>query len=285
MEEEKEENIIKKIAKKQGKYFEEKVLPLLLYVGFIGAIISIIAYIIVVSILIVGFSGSIPASSTIAFAVINAVMGVWLCVLLRYQGVLFAKEDEESKKICALYYSKPIKKRRPQGIKKYWIKSIFIDIGIKGGSAIIFTLGVTFIAIQGSQEPILLLQAFTNLLLFASFGVLSLRGGYKTWLEDHVPFMIMEMKEEEERIENEKQEIEKIKLQEEKEIEPDLVFVDNSIIHSVDDFLRLDNSTSEGIIDEKECTIIHETVYNNIMETCQENKEEDKTNATESSFN
>lgn len=64
----------------------EKIKPVLNYVGFIGATLSSIAYVIIVFVLIKGFQYQ-QTTQTIVFAAVNALVGLVICNFLRVQGV------------------------------------------------------------------------------------------------------------------------------------------------------------------------------------------------------
>ena len=70
--------------------FEEKIKPILTYVGAIGAGLTSIAYIILVIVLIKGFKFQ-QATQTVVFAVANSAVGMIVASFLKYQGVSFAK--------------------------------------------------------------------------------------------------------------------------------------------------------------------------------------------------
>lgn len=83
MEENKEEN--KKTS------FERFVLPVLKYIGIIGASLMSIAYIIIAVILVVGFEQN-ELKGDLIFAIVNAAVGLVIMLFLKIQGISFAKK-------------------------------------------------------------------------------------------------------------------------------------------------------------------------------------------------
>lgn len=93
----------------------KKVENLLLYVGTIGAIISAIAYLMVMIILVMGITTRMQTNQLLIVSIIGGVAGLMITWMLRSQGIAFASNDEESKSIMKAYHaalnkSKPIKK-------------------------------------------------------------------------------------------------------------------------------------------------------------------------------
>lgn len=167
------------------KVFEEKVKPILTYVGLIGAILAAIVYVIAVVVLIFGFQAKTFLQSII-FAVVNAIVGMIISFFLRIQGISFAKELDENKKVLKEYNdAKPKKKPRP--ISYFWFTSTMKDLLTKGVTVAAATVGIIYLVIEGSQDYNLLLLAFANLILFACFGLLALVNAYDYYNEEHIP--------------------------------------------------------------------------------------------------
>lgn len=169
------------------KIFEEKIKPILTYIGTIGAVLAAIMYIIVVFVLIFGFQAQSVVQS-IVFAVINAIIGLVIMFFLKFQGQTFAKELPENQEILKQYNdSKP--KKKNQSMTHYWVSSTIKDVIFKGLTVIITTVGVIYIVIAGSQDYNLLLLALANLILFACFGLLSMASAYDFYNENHIPYL------------------------------------------------------------------------------------------------
>jgi hypothetical protein len=174
--------------------FESKVKPMLTYVGTLGAILTVIAYIILVIVLIFGFKAQ-SITQTIIFAVANGVAGVVVMQFLKIQGISFAKSVEANKEILTEYYNTKTKDKKSKSIKYYWITSITKDIALKAVSIIILTTCVIYIVIEGSQNYLLLAMALVNILMFLCFGLLSLTSAYDFFNDEHIPYIKERLKE------------------------------------------------------------------------------------------
>lgn len=173
---------------KKLKLFEEKILPILSYIGAIGALIMCIAYIIMVFVLINGFKAEKVLQTTV-FAVVNAVVGFVIMQFLKYQGVSFAEMIPENEKILKDYYSSKTKDKKTHSMKYFWVTSVIKDILVKCGFLAITTIGVVYIIIQGSHDYNLLLLAVFNLFMFICFGLLSLVKSFKYFCNTYIPYI------------------------------------------------------------------------------------------------
>ena len=95
--------------------FEEKILPILNYVGIIGACIMAVAYIIAVFVLIKGFKAEELLQTTV-FACVNAATGFIIMQFLKMQGVSFAKMLPENQEIIKKYYKTKTKDKKIRSI-------------------------------------------------------------------------------------------------------------------------------------------------------------------------
>lgn len=199
-----------------GTRFETKVKPILKYVGTIGAVLMSIAYIGVVLLLVFGFNAAASLAQSLAFAAVNAIMGLVIMQFLKVQGIDLAKEIEENKEILKEYFSTKTKDKKFRSIKYYWTISLIKDIVVKGLTLASTTLGIIYIVIIGTQNYAWLLLAAVNLIMFACFGLLALVKAYDFFNESHIPYIqerLNEIKEEQRRKE-EAERAEKEKLAE-----------------------------------------------------------------------
>ena len=173
--------------------FEKRIKPLLQYVGAIGAAIMSIMYIIVIVILIVGFEAHDLKNTTI-FSIVNAIVGLLIMQFLKIQGISFAKNLEENKTLIKEYYGTRTNDKKIKSINSYMVNSTIKDVIIKGLSFIVSSIGIIYIVIQGSRDYMLLLLAAVNLLLFLSFGILSMNNAYEFFNNYHVPYMKEQLK-------------------------------------------------------------------------------------------
>ena len=175
---------------------EKKILPVLNYVGFIGAVIMAIAYIISVFVLIHGFKAEALLQTTI-FACVKAGTGFIIMQFLKVQGESFAKMLPENQELIKKYYKTKTKDKKVHSMKFYWITSVIKDVVVKCLTLGATTVGLIYIVIQGSNDYNMLLLAIVNLLMFICFGFLSLVNAYDFYNNKHVPYMIEQLKNEE----------------------------------------------------------------------------------------
>ena len=176
-------------------FLERKILPVLNYIGIIGAVIMAIAYIIIVFVLINGFKAEALLQTTV-FACVNAAVGFIIMQFLKYQGVSFAKMKPENKEVIDKYYKTKTKDKKLHSIKYFWVTTVIKDIAVKCATLGATTVGIIYIVIQGSNDYNLLLLALVNLLMFVCFGFISLNNAYEFFNNNHVPYMIEQVNKE-----------------------------------------------------------------------------------------
>lgn len=175
--------------------FETRIKPILKYIGTIGATLMCIAYVVIVCIMVFGFSAEHKFMETLCFALVNALVGVIIMQLLKIQGIDFARALPDNMRIISQYNITNTKDKKPHSIKFFWWTSILKDVAIKGISIIVTTLGAVYIVIQGSQDYTLLLLAVVNLIMFICFGLLSLVNAYDFYNEQHIPYILGKIEE------------------------------------------------------------------------------------------
>lgn len=172
---------------------EKKILPVLNYVGLIGAVIMAIAYIISVFVLIHGFKVEALLQTTV-FACVNAGTGFVIMQFLKVQGESFAKMLPENKDLIDRYYKTKTKDKKVHSMRYFWITSVVKDVLVKCLTLGATTVGLIYIVIQGSNDYNMLLLAIVNLLMFICFGFLSLVNAYDFFNQKHVPYMVEQLK-------------------------------------------------------------------------------------------
>ena len=171
---------------------EKKILPILNYVGIIGAVIMTVAYIIAVFVLIRGFKAEALLQTTI-FGCVNAATGFVIMQFLKIQGVSFARMLPENQEIIQRYYKTKTKDKKVHSIKFFWTTSVIKDIIVKCATLAATTIGLIYIVIQGSNDYNLLFLAIVNLLMFVCFGFISLVNAYDFFNNNHVPYMVEQL--------------------------------------------------------------------------------------------
>lgn len=190
-------------------FFEAKIKPILTYIGTIGAALMSVAYVILVCIMIFGFSAH-NAVQTLIFAIINGIVGLMIMQMLKVQGQDFAKQLPENIPILEEYYNTKTKDKKFHSMKYFWIKTVITDTLSKGISIVVSTAGIIYIVIAGSDDYVLLLLAAVNLIMFACFGLLSLSKAYDFFNNQHMVYVKEQLrlyKEEQERVCNDTEEL------------------------------------------------------------------------------
>lgn len=177
--------------------FKKKIVPILNYVGAIGAAITSIMYIIIVIVMIVGMKEK-SFERVALFAAINAAIGLIIMQFLKIQGESFAKNSEENKALIDKYYNTKTKDKKLHSMKYYWITSVIKDIATKVVSVTVSSIGITFIAIEGMHDYTYLLIAISNLFTFIAFGLIKMNDTYDYFNNMQVPYMKEKLKEAEE---------------------------------------------------------------------------------------
>jgi len=174
--------------------FEKRIKPLLQYIGFVGAAITCVAYIIIVVVMIVGFKVNTILQTT-TFSVVNAAIGMIVMQLLKYQGQVFAQNIPENKEILKQYYNAKTADKKHKSMSHYWKFSILKDALIKCVCLAGTSIGLVYIAIEGSKDYKLILLAIANLVMFICFGLLGLNSSYEYFNNQHIPYIKERLKE------------------------------------------------------------------------------------------
>lgn len=178
------------------KKSHEVLLKILNNIGVVGAILAAVADVIFVIIMVLGIKVDAKLSSIVIFAVVNALIGILINVLLRYQGQKYAEIENE--KLCTRYYRKRIKEKKYISMRIWMTLKIVQDIVIKGGTAAFSIFGMVYISITGSKNPIQILMTLATLVLFACFGLMGMNSAYTRFYNIQVPYMKNHLKEGEE---------------------------------------------------------------------------------------
>ena len=175
-------------------FFKEKILPVLNYIGAIGALITSIAYIILVIILIFGFKAEDILQTTV-FALVNAGVGFVIMQFLKYQGITFAENLDDNQKILQQYRQTKTKDKKNHALKYFWITTVVKDLLIKCLMLALTTIGLIYIIIKGSKDFNLIWLSIVNLLMFISFGLLALVKAYKYFNSTYIEYIKEQLQE------------------------------------------------------------------------------------------
>lgn len=203
----------------EQKFFENKLKPMLTYIGTITACITGFAYIFLVVVLIKGFRVQSIFNTTI-FSIITAAVGFCIMQMLKIQGQSFAKNLDENVKVMKDWESLQIaaslqqmKGNKFRSMRYYWFTSVLSDALIKCLTLGLTSIGMVYIVVEGSNDWSLLLLAVVNLLMFIGFGFISLTKTYDFYNQSYIPFIrqqIEQMKTNEKTIETEYKQLQQI---------------------------------------------------------------------------
>lgn len=180
--------------------FEKKIKPILMYVGSIGAVLTAIAYVIIILTMIFGLTVDASIKDTLIFAAVNAVIGFVIMQFLKMQGIAFAKNLPHSQEVVAQWREKhPPKNKKKHRMSYFWVSSIVKDVFTRILLIVITTICVIYLVIRGSHDYTYLLLALVNLIMFACFGLISLVNAHDFYVEQHIPYLEEEINETEKR--------------------------------------------------------------------------------------
>lgn len=153
----------------------------------IGSVIASIADVLFVIIMVVGVKMNVSLSSIIIFAVVNALIGILINVLLRYQGLKYAEIENEE--LCKKFYNKRIKEHKYMPIGMWMGLKTLQDFFIKGATTCFSIFGLIYISIEGSKNPIQILITIVTLILFICFGLIGMNSSYCRFYNIQIPYM------------------------------------------------------------------------------------------------
>jgi len=163
-------------------------------VGIIGAIIAAIADIVCVVIFVLGVN--IEKKSTLSmllFAIINAVIGLVISILLRYQGQKYAEIENDD--LVKKYYRKKVRTKKYISTELWNFLCGIKDFIFKGIGTTVSIFGIVYISIEGSKQPIQILITLVTLLLFACSGLINMNSSYCRYYNIQIPYMEKEIEE------------------------------------------------------------------------------------------
>lgn len=168
-------------------------LKLLNNIGIVGSILAAIADIIFVVIAVVGIKIEVEPFGLVLYSVVNALIGVLISNLLRYQGKKYGEIENEE--LCQEFYNKEIKEKKYLSMNTWMGLKALQDVLMKGCTTAFCIFGVTYITIQGTKNPIQILITLATLVLFACFGLMAMNSAYCRFYNIQIPFMEMKIRE------------------------------------------------------------------------------------------
>lgn len=173
----------------------ELLLKVLNNIGIIGAILAAVADIIFVVIMVVGVHYEDDMQAMVVFATVNALIGILINVLLRYQGQKYAENENEE--LCERFYHKRIREKKYLSMGAWMALKTVEDFLVKGATAAFSVFGFIYISVSGSKNPIQILVTFATLFLFTCFGLMGMNAAYVRFYNIQIPYMELKVKEKE----------------------------------------------------------------------------------------
>lgn len=173
----------------------EVLVKILNNIGIIGSILAAIADVAIVTIFVIGIETRQNLTSVVLFAIINAIVGILISILLRYQGIKYAEIENE--KLVTDFYKKKVKEKKYLSIGVWAFLSALKDIIFKGATCAFSIFGVVYISLEGSKNPIQILITLVTLLLFGCFGLMNLNSSYYRYYKIQIPYMQLHLQKEE----------------------------------------------------------------------------------------
>lgn len=178
----------------KNNLFEEKILPILHYVGFIGAVIMSVAYIVLVVVMIMGFKEEKTLKTTI-FAIVSAEVGFLILQCFKMQGQSFAENKPENKDLLNKYFGTKTKDKKAHSMVYFWLTSGLTDFLTKAATLALSSIGLIYLIIEGSKDYMLIVLAIVNLLMFICFGILGLVKTYNYFNRVYVEYIKEKLEE------------------------------------------------------------------------------------------
>lgn len=165
------------------------------WIGTICALIALFAYIIIVTVMVVGFSGSANWTADLVFAIVNAAVGVIISQFLKLQGIAFAKSEPDNKLWLDRWTKRRTKERKYKSINYFWVKTLALDIVFKGVGITLLTISVVYIFVEASNDAMKILMAVFNIIMFCGFGLVSMAAAYNWVREEHVEWIKVQIEQ------------------------------------------------------------------------------------------
>lgn len=161
------------------------------WLGTIIASTAAVAYLVIIYILINGFTKSIENEKLFIFLLLGAIDGALISGALRFQGVTFAKAEEKNVKQLQEYTEL---RGKSKSVKLYpiwvmYLRSSMVDIIFKSGSLFATMYFTVSIMIEGVQDQKYFVLGIVNVIMFAGLGLMGLSKGYNYYQEQQVPYI------------------------------------------------------------------------------------------------
>lgn len=182
----------------------DRVRKILNYTGWALTGVFAVVYLILLAIVIFGFSVNISFDAMLIIAIIGAVFTFAITSSLMYQGILFAKSNKEVNALLVnLSRLKALtrnKKKRPFEIGSYIAKKTIINLLVKSSGVAVMTYCMIKFTIIGVKDMMIMWLGVSNIMIAIGFGLISLVSSYDTYVEKYIPTIKVRINELEEQL-------------------------------------------------------------------------------------
>lgn len=189
---------------KKKEVLTDRVRKILNYTGWALTGVFSVVYLILLAIVIFGFSVNISFDTMIIIAIIGAIFTFAITSSLMYQGILFAKSNKEvSALLVNLSRLKALtrnKKKRPFEISSYIATRSIINLLVKSSGIAVMTYCMINFTIIGVKDIMIMWLGVSNIMIAIGFGLISLVSSYDTYLEKYIPTIKVRISELEEQL-------------------------------------------------------------------------------------
>lgn len=169
----------------------QKLKNILLFTGFILTGVAATAYLILLYIIIVGFETKIESNKLMIFLIIGSVAGIAITISMRMQGILFAKNEDKSKKVLN-EYNALIGKDLETKLRPLWqfhLINALSDIFTKGITVFMTLYFSITIIVEGMGDFKYFGLGLINVIMYIGIGILALTKAYNFYLENEIPLL------------------------------------------------------------------------------------------------
>lgn len=182
----------------------ERVRKVLNYTGWALTGVFAVVYLILLTIIMFGFSVSISINAMLIIATIGAIFTFAITSSMMYQGILFAKSNKEVNALLVnLSRLKALtrnKKKRPFEIGTYIATSSIINLLFKSLGVAVMTYCMINFTIIGVKDIMIIWLGVSNVMIAIGFGLISLVSSYDTYVEKYIPTIKVRINELEEQL-------------------------------------------------------------------------------------
>lgn len=190
--------------KEKKEALTDRVRKILNYTGWALTGVFAVVYLILLAIVIFGFSVNISFDAMLIIAIIGAVFTFAITSSLMYQGILFAKSNKEVNALLVnLSRLKALtrnKKKRPFEIGSYIATKTIINLLVKSSGVAVMTYCMINFTIMGVKDIMIMWLGVSNIMIAIGFGLISLVSSYDTYVEKYIPTIKVRINELEEQL-------------------------------------------------------------------------------------